>query len=147
MAAASRSRPRRRLDGAGSPPLPYRDRMVRSLAAIGAAVLIGCSGVAAPQGVFVFGGYLAGGAATARAFRFDASAGRWDEIAPMPGPRAAAAAVASGGSIFIVGGADGSRLIAPTYEYDVIARAWRTVAAIPTPRDHLAAVGADGTVC
>src|SRR2546430_15768457 len=65
----------------------------------------------------------------------------------MPGPRAAGAAVASGSSVFIVGGADGSRLIAPTYRYDVVARQWQTVAATPTPRDHLAAVAADGRVC
>ena len=99
----------------------------------------------APQGVFVFGGYA--GAATARAFRFDLVTGRWNEIAPMPGPRAAGAAVASGDRIFIVGGADGSRLIAPTYEYNVSTQQWRTVAAVPTPRDHLAAVLLDRRVC
>ena len=102
---------------------------------------------AAPQGVFVFGGYLAGGTATSRAFRFDTTASRWEEIAPMPSPRAAGAAVALGSSIYIVGGADGSRLIAPTYRYDVVARQWQTVAAILTPRDHLAAVAAEGMVC
>jgi N-acetylneuraminic acid mutarotase len=100
----------------------------------------------APQGVFVFGGYLSG-SATARSFRFDAAAGRWEEIAPMPGPRAAAAAVSMGGSIFIVGGADGRGLVAPTYEYNVIAREWRSVAAIPTQRDHLAAAAFGGKVC
>lgn len=102
---------------------------------------------AAPQGVFVFGGYLGGGNPTARSFRFDPVAARWEEIAPMPGPRAAAAAVALGSSIFIVGGADGTRLVAPTYEYSVITRQWRSVAAIPTPRDHLAAVAIAGKVC
>lgn len=102
---------------------------------------------AAPQGVFVFGGYLGSGSPTARSFRFDTAGGRWEEIAPMPGPRAAGAAVATGSSIFIVGGADGSRLIAPTYEYNVITRQWRSVAAIPTPRDHLAAVALEGKVC
>ena len=102
---------------------------------------------AAPQGVFVFGGYLGDGTATARSFHFDAVAVRWDEIAPMPGPRAAAAAVAVGSSIFIVGGAAGGRLVAPTYEYNVATRQWRSVAAIPTPRDHLAGAGIDGRVC
>lgn len=102
---------------------------------------------AAPQGVFVFGGYLATGGATARSFRFDAGVGRWEEIAPMPGPRAAGAAVEVAGRIFIVGGADGSRLIAPTYEYNVVTGQWRTAAAIPTPRDHLAAVALDARVC
>ena len=101
----------------------------------------------APQGVFVFGGNLAGGSATARSFRFDAAGGRWEEIAPMPAPRAAAAAVSIGGSVFIVGGANGGNLVSPTYEYNVIARQWRTVAAIPTPRDHLAAAALGGKVC
>lgn len=99
-----------------------------------------------PQGAFVFGGY-AGGSATARSFRFDWDASRWEEIAPMPGPRAAGAAVAIDSSIFIVGGADGGRLIAPTYEYNVRTRQWRTVAVIPTPRDHLAAVALERKVC
>ncbi len=99
----------------------------------------------APQGVFVFGGYA--GSATARSFRFDLSARRWEEIAPMPGPRAAAAAVAMGDRIFIVGGAEGGRLVAPTYEYNVSTRQWRSVAPIPTPRDHLAAVALDGKIC
>ena len=101
----------------------------------------------APQGVFVFGGYLANGSPTARSFRFDGAAGRWEEIAPMPAPRAAGAAVELGGSIFIVGGADGSRLIAPTYEDNVFTREWRTVAAIPTPRDHLAGAAIGGKIC
>ncbi len=101
----------------------------------------------APQGVFVFGGYLANGSATARSFRFDGASGRWEEIASMPAPRAAGAAVALGSSIFIVGGAAGGNLMAPTYEYNVIARQWRTVAALPTPRDHLAAASLGGRVC
>ena len=52
----------------------------------------------------------------------------------MPGPRAAGAAVDFGGRIFVVGGAEGNRLVAPTYEYNVSTRQWRTLAAIPTPR-------------
>ena len=49
---------------------------------------------AAPQGVFVFGGYLAGGSATARAFRFDAAtaapAARGPGIGAISSHRAAA---------------------------------------------------------
>jgi len=74
-------------------------------------------------------------------------AARWEEIAPMPAPRAAGAAVAFGSAIFIVGGADGTRLIAPTYRFDVVAREWQSLAPILTPRDHLAAVAVDGKVC
>ena len=97
------------------------------------------------EGVYVFGGYA--GSATARSFRLDVSTGRWSETAPMPSPRAAGAAVAINTKIYIVGGADGSRLISPTYEYDVTTRGWRTLSAIPTPRDHLAAVELNGRVC
>jgi N-acetylneuraminic acid mutarotase len=96
-------------------------------------------------GVYVFGGYAGG--ATARSFRLDVASGRWSEIAPMPAPRAAGAAVAINTRIYVVGGADGSRLISPTYVYDVTTRAWSTVAAIPTPRDHLGAVELAGRVC
>jgi len=97
------------------------------------------------EGVYVFGGYA--GAATARSFRLDVTTGRWSEIAPMPSPRAAGAAVAINTRLYIVGGADGSRLISPTYVYDVTTRDWRTLAPIPTPRDHLAAVELNGRVC
>ena len=97
------------------------------------------------EGVYVFGGYA--GAATARSFRFDVATGRWYEIEPMPSPRAAGAAVAINTRLYIVGGADGSRLISPTYVYDVTTRDWRTLAPIPTPRDHLAAVELNGRVC
>src|SRR2546426_2146049 len=97
------------------------------------------------EGVYVFGGYA--GSATARSFRLDVSTGRWSEIAPMPSPRAAGAAVAINTKIYIVGGADGSRLLPPTYESDVTTGGWRTLSAIPTPRDHLAAVELNGRVC
>src|SRR3989442_3743903 len=94
------------------------------------------------EGVYVFGGYA--GAATARSFRLDVTTGRWSEIAPMPSPRAAGAAVAINTRLYIVGGADGSRLISPTYVYDVTTRDCGTLAPRPTPPDHLAAVGANG---
>ncbi|TMF65095.1 MAG: hypothetical protein E6I20_06555 [Chloroflexi bacterium] len=97
------------------------------------------------EGVYVFGGYA--GAATARSFRLDVTTGRWSEIAPMPSPRAAGAAVAINTRLYIVGGTDGSRLVSPTYVYDVTTRDWRTLAPIPTPRDHLAAVALNGRVC
>lgn len=53
---------------------------------------------AAPQGVFVFGGHLGNGTPTARSFRFDPTGARWEEIAPMPGPRRTSEAL--GGATF-----------------------------------------------
>jgi hypothetical protein len=96
-------------------------------------------------GLYVFGGNV-NGSAVARSFRFAGDQG-WREIAPMPGPRSQGAAVAIGGRIFIVGGAQGGRLVSPTYVYDTAADRWTTVAAIPTPRDHLAAAAVGGRVC
>ncbi|MBI2325697.1 MAG: galactose oxidase [Chloroflexi bacterium] len=98
------------------------------------------------EGIYVLGGYV-NGTATARSFRFEVGTGRWSEIAAMPGPRAAGAAVAMNTRIYVIGGAEGGRLVGPTYEYDVTTRRWRTVAALSTPRDHLAAVEIHGRIC
>src|SRR5712691_9220995 len=70
----------------------------------------------AGAGVYVFGGNAP--APIARGFRLAPDATAWREIAAMPGPRSQAAAVARGSSIFVVGGFDGQRLVAPTYAYD-----------------------------
>ena len=96
-------------------------------------------------GVYVFGGNA--GAPTARSFRLAPGATAWREIAPMPAPRSQAAAVSRGASVYIVGGYDGQRLVAPTYAYDANADRWRQVAPIPTTRDHLAAALLGVRVC
>jgi len=99
----------------------------------------------AGAGVYVFGGNA--GAPTARSFRLAPDATVWREIAAMPGPRSQAAAVARGTSIYIVGGYDGQRLVAPSYAYEVSVDRWRQVAPIPTPRDHLAAALVADRIC
>jgi len=96
-------------------------------------------------GLYVFGGNL-NGVSVARSFRFFGEQG-WREIAPMPAPRSQGAAVAIGGRIFIVGGAQGDRLVSPTYVYDTATDRWTTAAPLPTPRDHLAAAALGGRVC
>jgi N-acetylneuraminic acid mutarotase len=96
-------------------------------------------------GVYVFGGNS--GAPTARSFRLAPDATAWREIAAMPGPRSQGAAVAQGRFIYVVGGYDGQRLVAPTYAYEANADRWRPVAAIPTTRDHLAAAMVAGRIC
>ena len=96
-------------------------------------------------GVYVFGGNS--GAPTARGFRLAPGATAWREIAAMPAPRSQAAAVARGSSVYVVGGYDGQRLVAPTYAYEANADRWRQVAPIPTTRDHLAAAMIAGRIC
>jgi Kelch motif protein len=100
---------------------------------------------AGTPGLYVFGGNV-NGVSVARSFRFVGDQG-WREIAPMPAPRSQGAAVAIGGRIYIVGGAQGDRLVPPTYVYDTASDRWTTAASIPTPRDHLAAAAIDGRVC
>jgi len=97
------------------------------------------------SGLYVFGGNTSG-MATARSFRCCAEQG-WQEIAPMPGPRAQGGAVAIEGKIYIVGGANTDRLVSPTYVYDTATDRWTTGAPIPTPRDHLGAAALGGRVC
>lgn len=99
----------------------------------------------AGAGVYVFGGNAP--APIARGFRLAPDATAWREIAAMPGPRSQAAAVARGSSIYIVGGFDGQRLVAPTYAYEANVDRWRQVAPIPTPRDHLGAALIIGRIC
>ncbi len=101
--------------------------------------------IADGAGVYVFGGNAGG--PTARSFRLAPDATAWREIAAMPGPRSQAAAVARGSSIYVVGGYDGQRLVAPTYAYEANADRWRQVAPIPTTRDHLAAAMLTGRIC
>ncbi len=100
---------------------------------------------AGTPGLYVFGGNV-NGVSVARSFRFVGDQG-WREIAPMPAPRSQAAAVSIGGRIYIVGGAQGDRLVSPTYVYDTAADRWSTAAPLPTPRDHLAAAAIGGRVC
>lgn len=98
-------------------------------------------------GVYVFGGY-SDGRATARSFYLAPSGDKWEEIAPMPAPRAAGAAVAIGRKIYIVGGAaSGNTLHNSVYAYDLETNTWSIGADIPTPRDHLAAVALFDRVC
>ncbi|HKY52469.1 MAG TPA: kelch repeat-containing protein [Candidatus Limnocylindria bacterium] len=108
-----------------------------------AAAIVDAAGAGA--GVYVMGGNAGG--PTARSFRLAPDATAWTEIAAMPGPRSQGAAVAQGRFIYVVGGYDGQRLVAPTYAYDASANSWRQVAAIPTTRDHLAAEIVAGRIC
>jgi N-acetylneuraminic acid mutarotase len=100
---------------------------------------------AGTPGLYVFGGNV-NGVAVARSFRFFGDQG-WREIAPMPAPRSQGAAVAIGGRIVVVGGAQNDRLVSPTYVYETATDRWTTAAPIPTPRDHLGGAALDGRVC
>jgi non-specific serine/threonine protein kinase len=97
------------------------------------------------RSLFVMGGNV-NNRPTDRAFRYDFILDRWTELPRMPGPRSQGAAVARGGDVYVVGGWDGGRLVAPTYILHE-GGTWTMGAPIPTPRDHLAAAELDAKVC
>lgn len=88
--------------------------------------------------VYVIGGWrVFGEQASDALYEYDPAAKRWASKASMPLPRAAGAAVAIGGTIYVVGG------VGPEPEvglaYDLETDAWRRIAPMADPREHLAA--------
>jgi N-acetylneuraminic acid mutarotase len=63
----------------------------------------------------------------------------------LPGPRAAAGAVAIRGTIYVVGGVGAGGLARTMLAYDTKRRRWRTLPG-PTPREHLAVATTRGRV-
>jgi hypothetical protein len=106
------------------------------------------SSAAVGSTVFVAGGFIDLGNATARAFRLDGD--RWRELAPMHHARGAAALVATSGLLLLIGGstihnaervdAQGSQgeQVAPVEAYDPEADVWSDVSTLYRPRNHLA---------
>jgi hypothetical protein len=82
---------------------------------------------------------------TDRAFKFDPAANKWSELPPMGVPRAAHAAAAVDGKLYVVGGYTVALAghTPPVSIYDPKTNLWTAGAPMPTPRDHLgaAAVG------
>ena len=63
--------------------------------------------------------------------------GRWEQLPPLPRPRAAGAAAVVGDKIVVMGGQDEGRLLQTTEVFD--GEKWSEGASMPTPREHLAA--------
>jgi N-acetylneuraminic acid mutarotase len=88
------------------------------------------------------------------AWEYDPVADSWKALAPLPTKRGSPVAVASGGKIYVIGGASvhpGSsatairpdlphRSLGTVEEYDPKTNTWRERSSMPTPRNH-AAVG------
>jgi len=91
-------------------------------------------------------------------WEYDPAADTWKALAPMPTKRIAAAAVAVGGKIYVMGGAgnypsrddqplngnEPHRVLDLNQVYDPATNTWATRQTMPTPRSHLFA-GAVGT--
>lgn len=78
------------------------------------------------------------------AWCYDPSQGRWEEIADMPGPRAAHAMVAVGDRLLVLGGRGPAA--SEVWAWSPAEGAWRVVTELPTPREHLAAAVLGGEV-
>jgi len=70
----------------------------------------------------------------------------WSTKAPMPTARSAAAAVASDGIIYAMGGSNGDELLNTIEAYNPATNAWSTKAPMPTARGAAAAVASDGII-
>lgn len=98
--------------------------------------------------VYVFGGYVSGWNATARAWMLDpASSNGWQPIADLPTARAAGGAVALDGRLYVIGGSRTNGVNVPAVEaYDPAIDSWAVLAPLPTPRDHLSLGVVDGRI-
>jgi hypothetical protein len=100
--------------------------------------------VAHRREVYVFGGYLADGPATGRAFVL--RAGSWEELAPMPEPRSAGGAAVAGGLIYVVGGVGPDGVADRTLVLDPATGRWSVAAGLETPREHMGVTAHDGKI-
>lgn len=96
---------------------------------------------AAADGILHVSGGFFEGATSDRAFAL--RDGRWEELRPMPEPRAAAGAAAVDGKIYVVGGIGPDGHAETTLVFDPASGQWSAAPGIPTPRDHLG-VASDG---
>jgi len=87
------------------------------------------------------------GAAVASNYRYDTVTGAWAERAPMPTARRNAAAAATGGKCYVIGGWDGDGAPTGVVEiYDPSSNSWSAGAGMPTARAGLGAGAIEGLV-
>jgi hypothetical protein len=103
------------------------------------------AGVAAGGAVYVLGGRALGVGDYATVERYVPGASHWQELAPMPVQRSGFEAVATPGSITVVGGEVGPQVIAEVDSLDLATGAWHHLPAMRTPRHGLGVVS-DGRV-
>jgi len=93
-------------------------------------------------------------------WEYDPAADSWRALAPMPLRRMAAAAVESGGKIFVIGGAGPwpgleneplggeapARIVDANHMYDPAANTWTPRQTLPTPRTHMFVGAVNGRI-
>jgi N-acetylneuraminic acid mutarotase len=82
--------------------------------------------------VYVIGGNISGGADYTTTLRiYDIATDSWTTGAPVPEPRAAAAAAYDGGKIYLAGGYKGVLETGNVYVYDIAGDSWEQLASLP----------------
>jgi N-acetylneuraminic acid mutarotase len=95
--------------------------------------------VAVGRKIFVIGGFLENGAASAECFAYDPSSNRWNRVASLLSPRGSPAVAVMDGLVHAVGGNDRGSITAHDV-YDPGKDAWTSRAPLPVGRDHLALI-------
>jgi N-acetylneuraminic acid mutarotase len=117
--------------------------------------------------IYVFGGFVRPASLLAwqpinRSWEYDPATDAWKELAPMPTPRGAGAAVAVGGKIYVIGGARSNKpndegapiplgstdqiVVGTVEEYDPATNQWRSRSSMPTARNHFFAAAVGGRI-
>ncbi len=93
--------------------------------------------------LYVFGGYDQGGMPTDSAWVYEPQTRAWDLLPPMPHPVAAGTAVASGGSVYVMGGVpEGTSVL----RFEPSGGTWERERPMSEAREHVTAVSADGMI-
>ena len=117
--------------------------------------------------IYVFGGFVRPPSVLAwqpiaRSWEYNPAADSWKELAPMPTPRGAGAAVEVNGKIYVIGGArsnkpgeDGAPIplgstdqlvVGTVEEYDPATNQWQSRTPMPTARNHFFADAVKGKI-
>jgi kelch-like protein 17 (actinfilin)/kelch-like protein 20 len=76
--------------------------------------------------------------------RFDPATNAWEAVAPMSTARAASAAAAIDGKLYVMGGYGPNGYLSSVERFDPVTNAWEAVAPMPTARTSPAAAAIDG---
>ena len=93
--------------------------------------------------IYVPGGAIGDGQATAALEVYNPISDTWQSRAPLPAPVAAYGLAALNGRLYLFGGWDGTRYVATTYIYDPASDKWQAGTWLPAPRAFLGACALD----
>ena len=106
----------------------------------------GISGVVEGSTVYLIGGSVSQGPASARVDTLDVNSGTWRRLADLPAPRSGLAAAMLGGLLHVAGGAtfNPGRTYLDHFVYDRASNKWSSSSPLPTPRFASASANVNG---